>query len=340
MSAHHSGVSWCLWLQRSQGGHHIARGEAGRRRGCSRQRGQPLQKLRREHKAASWGPQPRGRKAGIDPPAWGGRFKGGRALHGLRSVLSGAKDTHGLCWGRAGTEEGTSVWVLETRQVCEAGAPGELLGRSVASASPGAHPHLRGAPSCMPPGPAGALWPLCGWDGPATSESCFCAAARAPVSLTLDPASYLSNSKRNSAAAEGKKITSAAELGGKTPSLASAGPTPVPGTPHPCAQPSLGPQTEPRLSRELGASLCPQRYVCVCVWCLEGLGPPPYLRLLAGWGPRGSSQGRSLPLGYLGPDRGLSLSPCPATAGGGSRGAVPSIFWNASLPFLSPQTCS
>ena len=89
MSVHHSGVSWCLWLQRSQGGHHIARGEAGRRRGCSRQRGQPLQKLRREHKAASWGPQPRGRKAGIDPPAWGGRFKGGRALHGLRSVLIG-----------------------------------------------------------------------------------------------------------------------------------------------------------------------------------------------------------------------------------------------------------
>ena len=30
---HLSGVSWCLWLQRSQGGHHIARGEAGRRRG-------------------------------------------------------------------------------------------------------------------------------------------------------------------------------------------------------------------------------------------------------------------------------------------------------------------
>lgn len=119
---------------------------------------------------------------------------------------------------------------------------------------------------------------------PATSESCFCAAARAPVSLTLDPASYLSNSKRNSAAAEGKKITSAAELGGKRPSLASTGPTPAPCTPNPCTQPSLEPWMEPRLSQELGASLCSQR--CVCVWgCLEGLGPPPCPRLLAGWGP-------------------------------------------------------
>lgn len=47
-----------------------------------------------------------------------------------------------------------------------------------------------------------------------------------------------------------------------------------------------------------------------------------------------------LPLGHLGPDHGLSSSPCPDTAGGGSSGAVPSMFWNASLPFLSPQTRS
>lgn len=76
-------------------------------------------------------------------------------------------------------------------------------------------PVLRPAPS--PAGAAaatlGPLWP----GGAAATESCFCAAAPAPVSLTLEPAAYLSNSKGNSAAAEGKKITSAAELGGRRP---------------------------------------------------------------------------------------------------------------------------
>lgn len=231
------------------------------------------------------------------------------------------------------------MWVLETRQAFEAGAPGELLGRRVVSVRPGAHPHLWGAPSCMPPGPVGALWPPCGWDGPATSESCFCAAARAPVSLTLDPASYLSNSKRNSAAAEGKKITSAAELGGKRPSLASTGPSPAPCTPKPCTQPSLEPWMEPRLSQELGASLCSQR--CVCVGGVPGGSGTPTLSEAAGWvgAPVVPLREGHLPPGHLGPDRDLSLSPCPDTAGGGSRGAVPSVFWNASLPFLSPETC-
>lgn len=81
-------------------------------------------------------------------------------------------------------------------------------------------PHLRGPPSVSSPSPAGAavatLWPGRP-EAPATAESRFCAAEPAPVSLTLEPAAYLSNSKGNSAAADGKKITSAAEQGGKRP---------------------------------------------------------------------------------------------------------------------------
>ena len=81
--------------------------------------------------------------------------------------------------------------------------------------------------------------------------------------------------------------------------------------------------------------------VCVCVW-MPGRSGTPTLSEAAGWvgAPVVPPRGGHMPPGYLGPDRGLSLSPCPDTAGGGSRGAVPSIFWNASLPFLSPQTCS
>lgn len=56
-----------------------------------------------------------------------------------------------------------------------------------------------------------------GPEAPAGTESHFCAAARAPVSLTLEPAGYLSNSRGNSAAAEGKNVTSAAEQGGRRP---------------------------------------------------------------------------------------------------------------------------
>lgn len=191
----------------------------------------------------------------------------------------GAKVKHGLCWEWAGTEV-TSVWVLETRQAFEAGAPGELLGRSVASASPEAHP-TSGEP--RPACPL-ALQGRCGHPAAGTGlpllKAAFVRLLGAPVSLTLDPASYLSNSKRNSAAAEGKKITSAAELGGKRPSLASAGPTPTPGAPYPCTWPSQGPRTEPSLSQELWASFCSQR--CVCGEVPGGSGTPT-LSEAAGW---------------------------------------------------------
>ena len=93
-------------------------------------------------------------------------------------MLSGAKDRHGLCWEWAGTEV-TSVWVLETRQAFEAGAPGKLLGRSVASASPEAHPHLRGAPSCMPP----ALQGRCGHPAAGTGLPLLKAAFVRPLRL-------------------------------------------------------------------------------------------------------------------------------------------------------------
>ena len=139
-------------------------------------------------------------------------FKGGRVLHGLCGVLSGSKDKRGLCWGWAGTRRGDKrVSPGEGGRAFEAEAAGWGWGGAAG----------KGCGVCVPPhSPAGALWPPCGQDGPEVpdaAESCFCAAAWAPVPLTLEPAAYLSNSKGNSAANEGKKITSAAKLGGKRP---------------------------------------------------------------------------------------------------------------------------
>lgn len=78
----------------------------------------------------------------------------------------------------------------------------------------------------------------------------------------------------------------------------------------------------------------------MCVGVPGGSGTPT-LSEAAGWvgAPVVPLREGHLPPGHLGPDHDLSLSPCPDTAGGGSRGAVPSVFWNASLPFLSPETC-
>lgn len=50
-------------------------------------------------------------------------------------------------------------------------------------------------------------------------KAAFVQQPRAPVSLTLEPAAYLSNSKGNSAAVERKKITSAAEREERGPRL-------------------------------------------------------------------------------------------------------------------------
>lgn len=100
------------------------------------------------------------------------------------------------------------------------GAAGK--GRGVCVCRGKGHPTSREPPSVSSPSSARAaaatLWPGLP-EALATAKSRFCAAAPAPVSLTLEPAAYLSNSKGNSAAAEGKKITSAAEQGGKSSQL-------------------------------------------------------------------------------------------------------------------------
>lgn len=107
---------------------------------------------------------------------------------------------HGEILGREGfLRLHRALWGSRTRR-----GAGALLGRGVGLSK--AKGCGLGEPGC--PGQEG---------GAAAAESRFCAARGAPVSLTLEPAAYLSNSKGNSAAAEGKKITSAAEQGGKRP---------------------------------------------------------------------------------------------------------------------------
>lgn len=139
----------------------------------------------------------------------------------------------------------------------EQGLWGELLGRDVVSECVGA----KGTPPLgMPrvvssPNPAGTTVATLRPgrpEVPAAAESCFCAAAPAPVSLTLEPAAYLSNSEGNSAAAaDGKKITSAAERGGKRPQ-------PGPRRP-PATRPSPLSASDPRSQalQQLRASHCP-----------------------------------------------------------------------------------
>lgn len=98
------------------------------------------------------------------------------------------------------------------------GAAGKGHGACVCAGK--GHPTSREPQSVSSSRPARAaaatLWPGRP-EAPAPAESRFCAAAPAPVSLTLEPAAYLSNWKGNSAVAEGKKITSVAERGGKRP---------------------------------------------------------------------------------------------------------------------------
>lgn len=94
-----------------------------------------------------------------------------------------------------------------------------------------------GAASRCCPGPAGhGGHPTArtGPEAPAAVESRFCAAARAPLSLTLEPAAYLSNSEGNSAAVEGgKNNLSCRTRRKKAPAGPRALPPPCPAQPSP-----------------------------------------------------------------------------------------------------------
>lgn len=159
-----------------------------------------------------------------------------------------------------------------------AGTLGLLPGRGT--------PPLGSPSSCVQPQALLGLlqppWGQGGWEAPAATESRFCAAAPAPVSLTLEPAAYLSNLKGNSAAAEGKKITSAAEQGGRRPQ------------PGPCrlcrpAQRSRGPRVQAhRLSRQRTGLVLPSPGSPLA----PGPGTTPPLKLRSAGLASGASPGK------------------------------------------------
>ena len=60
MSGHHSGVSWCLWLQRSQGGHHVARGGGWQETGVFRTEGTAFAKASERKQSSLLGPTAEG----------------------------------------------------------------------------------------------------------------------------------------------------------------------------------------------------------------------------------------------------------------------------------------
>lgn len=174
------------------------------------------------------------------------------------------KEQRGLCWGSAGTRRGAECVspgdggaLRARREGGRAGGQSKLQetgpfvqrlrgaagkGRGGCVCRGPGHPTSREPPSGSSPSPARAaaatLWPGLP-EALAAAKSRFCAAAPAPVSLTLEPAAYLSNSEGTSAAAEGKKVTSAAEQGGEFPAWA-----PLPS--HHPAQPREGPHIVPK----------------------------------------------------------------------------------------------
>lgn len=141
--------------------------------------------------------------------------------------------------------------------------------------------------------------------------------------MTLEPAAYLSNSKGNSAAAEGKKVTSAADGEEGGPSLAPAAPATLPR-----AARDLGPagsrRPGPHTPQPSGAwDPCP---LGSC--CLRGRGGVPW----------GFSQGDSAACWASEPLPGGSPHPSAGPAWGGSRlgWTVLSVFWSPSAARPTP----